>query len=107
MSDIMIGWTTAGDENAAKTLAEELVHSKLAACVQLDSPITSWYEWNGKVENETEYRLAIKFPAANAHKIKEWLGEHHPYEEPQWIVVSATDSMEGYRKWVSQCSMSD
>ncbi len=54
--------TTAGSQDEANRLAELLVASRLAACVQI-SAINSWYAWQGKVTHEPEYLLLVKTTA--------------------------------------------
>lgn len=102
MKEIMIGWTTVDKKEVAQTLAEALVREKLAACVQIEENITSWYAWEGKVMNEPELRLSVKFPADNAEKIKTWLDKNHPYDTPQWVAVKIEDSLEAYKEWVGR-----
>ena len=50
-----IVYTTTETESSAKTLAEVLVKSKLAACVQMKD-VLSVYEWEGQVQTTKEVR---------------------------------------------------
>jgi periplasmic divalent cation tolerance protein len=97
---ILIGWTTVDSAAAAEKLAAGLVAARLAACAQVDGPVTSHYIWQGKQEHTTEWRVWVKFPAPRAKEIEAWLKAHHPYSTPQWLAVAAAAVAGPYRVWV-------
>lgn len=99
-NELMIGWTTVASPDEAQTLASGLIDSHLAACVQVQGPVTAYYRWHGVVESGQEYRLTVKFSAARSAELKNWLLRHHPYETPQWLAVAAKDAADGYAKWI-------
>nr|MBF0221146.1 divalent cation tolerance protein CutA [Desulfobulbaceae bacterium] len=94
-----IGWTTVANAGDAENMARELVEAHLAACVQIDGPITSFYRMDGHVENEQEYRVTVKFVSENTEKIEAWINDNHPYDIPQWLSISAERVNYSYRKW--------
>jgi periplasmic divalent cation tolerance protein len=98
--ELMVGWTTVDDAVAAGRIARGLVESGLAACTQVDGPVTSCYHWKGNIEQAVENRITVKFAAANARAIEEWLAAHHPYEIHQWVACRADAVAEKYLKWV-------
>lgn len=100
MEDVCIGWTTVANESDAEVLARGLVESGLAACVQIQGPVTSVYMWEDTLENSTEYRIAVKFPEGRAEAIEHYLHEHHPYDIPQWLAVAANHASPAYAQWV-------
>jgi NAD(P)H-hydrate epimerase len=53
-------YSTASSSEEAKLVAHHLISQKLAACVNIIPQIQSVYEWEGKVEDSTEYLLMIK-----------------------------------------------
>lgn len=97
---ILAGWTTVQTEQDALRLARGMVDNSLAACVQVDGPISSTYRWKGTVETSEEWRVTAKFAHDRVKDLKRWLLENHPYEEPQWIVVQAEDVSSAYAEWV-------
>jgi len=99
---ILVGWTTVNSAAVANKLAAGLVAARLAACVQVDGPITSHYSWNGKKERAKEWRLWVKSPTKHAKKLEAWLVAHHPYSTPQWLAVEAAAISQPYRKWVME-----
>jgi len=102
---LLVGWTTVGNHEDAERLAQGLVESRLAVCVQIDGPITSQYVWQGRVEKAEEFRLMIKFIPARAAAVETWILHHHPYETPEWLIVQAEYVAEKYLSWArSNCT---
>lgn len=97
---VAFGWTTVETQEAALKLAEDLVAARMAACVQIEGPITSVYRWKEAVESGEEWRLLVKFPAARAAAVAAWLRRHHPYETPEWVVGTASHGLPDYAAWV-------
>ena len=99
--DIVIVLTTVSSEADAQSLATLLIEASLAACVQIDSPIESHYIWQGQKQVDREYRLVIKTTLAATDKLIETLGAHHPYDQPQLLVVPVIAAAPGYARWVT------
>lgn len=96
---LLVGWTTVGNREDAGRLARGLVETGLAACVQIDGPLSSHYVWQGQVETAEEFRLTVKFIPARASAVETWLKAQHPYDTPEWIVVRAEYVTEKYLSW--------
>ena len=97
--DILIVTTTVGSAADAERLAREILARRLAACVQVDGGLRSFYRWQGQLCDEPEWRLVIKTLPAHAGALRALLGELHPYELPQftaWTAQASTD----YAAWV-------
>jgi periplasmic divalent cation tolerance protein len=96
---MFIAWTTVATLEDASRLAQEAVETHLAACVQVDGPVTSHYQWMGRMESAQEYRLMFKFLPEQAESLETWIGAHHPYDTPEWIVTRAEHVSEKYLSW--------
>jgi periplasmic divalent cation tolerance protein len=96
---MQIAWTTVSTRAAAETLAAEIVRLNLAACVQVDGPVTSFYLWEGRIERTEEFRLTCKFLPALRAALSAHVLANHPYETPEWIVVNASEVGEKYLSW--------
>ncbi len=92
--------TTCGQREDAQKLARLLVESKLAACSQVSGPITSFYWWQGKLEQDEEWQVKSKMPSENFEKALAVLKEKHPYDLPQIIAVPVTKALPQYSEWV-------
>lgn len=97
--ELIVVWTTIESTDQAERLAKTLVSESLAACVQIDGPITSHYRWAGQVQSTTEYRLAIKSSMAAWPRLRERLAILHPYDEPEILVTIVDHASDGYRTW--------
>ena len=76
-----------------------MLESRVVACVQVSSPITSRYTWKGKPETSEEHRLTMKTRPALRDAALAALRELHPYEIPEVIVVLA-ETTDAYAAWV-------
>jgi periplasmic divalent cation tolerance protein len=103
---MIVAWTTTANRADADRLARGAVELRLAACAQIDGPITSHYHWEGRLEQAQEYRIWFKCLPANAPALGNWVHANHPYEVPQWIVVSAESVGEKYLSWAMANSTS-
>ena len=59
-SEVVLLLSTFGDLATAETCARHLVEHSRAACVQIDGPVRSVYQWKGNIEADEEFRLLIK-----------------------------------------------
>ena len=97
---MFVAWTTTALRADADRLARGAVEARLAACAQVDGPITSYYHWEGKMEQAEEFRVWFKYLPGNASALGTWVHGHHPYAIPQWIELSAEQVQAAFTKWV-------
>lgn len=98
-ASLIVVWTTVESTDQADQLAKTLVGESLAACVQIEGPITSHYRWAGQLQSATEFRLAIKSSMAAWPRLKERLANLHPYDEPEILMTVVDDASDGYQTW--------
>ena len=100
-SYIQISTTTETKEQAQK-IAQYLVETRLAACVQITGPITSIYRWKGKVENTKEWLCLIKTQDDLYDKVEAAIKKLHPYETPEIIAVPIVKGSKEYLRWLDK-----
>lgn len=93
--------TTLDSVAAAGTLARKLVEEKLAACAQITA-IRSTYRWEGAVEVAEEQLLTIKTATTQLVALETFVRDHHPYDEPELLVLPVEAASDGYARWVRQ-----
>ena len=97
--NLLIAWTTVDSVAAARRLANGLVTTKLATCVQIDASVESVYSWEGTVQSAREWRLMVKFAAVRSAELLAYIEAQHPYDVPEWVVVRADQVAPAYLKW--------
>ncbi len=101
---MLIAWTTVANAEDAARLARGAIDARLAACVQIDGPVTSHYQWQGRREEAAEFRLMLKFLPEQAEALEAWILSRHPYDTPEWVVVRAERVSGKYLSWARATS---
>jgi periplasmic divalent cation tolerance protein len=96
--DILSVTTTVGSLAAAQALAREIMDQRLAACVQVEPGVTSFYRWKGELCEDAEVRLVIKTLPGCEPALLALFARHHPYELPQFLAAPMTASP-AYADW--------
>jgi len=97
--DILSVATTVASQAEGEALARAILQRRLAACVQLEGGLTSFYRWQGKDCADPEVRVTVKTLPACAAVLQEFFREHHPYALPQFLATCLQASVE-YHAWV-------
>jgi periplasmic divalent cation tolerance protein len=92
---------TTASEQEAESLAQTLVETKLAACVNF-FPIQSVYVWQGEVCHEPEWQLVIKTNLQHFSVIEAKIRSLHSYEVPEIVALSITNGSQPYLNWISE-----
>ena len=97
---VLLVLCNAPDAATAERLAEHLLQSRLAACVNILAPCVSRYRWQGAIKSASEVPLLIKTSAVTYPRLEAALREHHPYELPEIIAVPVDRALPAYLQWV-------
>jgi periplasmic divalent cation tolerance protein len=92
--------TTLGANHDAAAVARTLVDERLAACVAVVPGLRSVYRWEGRVTEDAEQQLVIKTTRARLTALEQRLGELHPYDVPEFVVLEGEASA-AYGAWVA------
>jgi len=101
MTDKKIVLTTTGSQEQARSIAQALVERRLAACVNIVSPVESVYRWQGKVETTAEWLLLIKTTGEAFADVRDAILKLHSYEVPECILLSIEDGSPDYLTWIA------
>ncbi len=88
------------DQASAAKLAAALIEQRLAACVNVLSPCTSVYRWQGQTETATEVPVFIKTTREHYPALEQAIKANHPYELPEIIAVPLVAGLPAYLEWV-------
>ena len=94
--------TNLPDRAAAERLADEVIASRLAACVNILAPCRSVYRWKGEVQHDEEHPVLIKTSAERYAALEAAIRRLHPYELPEIIAVPIVAGLVDYLAWVGQ-----
>ena len=100
--EYVIVLTTVGADVNAGAMAAALVEDRLAACVNVLPEMDSYFRWRGAVEQAQERQLVIKTTAAQLPALEARLKELHPYELPEFLVLTARQASEAYGRWIAE-----
>jgi periplasmic divalent cation tolerance protein len=100
MPDPIVALVTCGSEEEALKIANALVESRLAACVNLIAPIRSIYRWEGKIWDEKEWLLIIKTQRNRFEALEKKVKSLHSYSVPEIISLPITEGSSAYLNWL-------
>jgi periplasmic divalent cation tolerance protein len=107
MSDALLILTNLPDADSAQALARQLVDRKLAACVNILSPVQSVYRWQGVVEQASEVTLLIKTVASRYAELESAIKAVHPYALPEIIALQIVAGLPAYLDWITAETQKD
>jgi periplasmic divalent cation tolerance protein len=93
---------TCGSEEEALKIANTLVEDRLAACVNLVSPIRSIYRWEGKIWDEKEWLLVIKTQKQTFEEVEKKVKSLHSYSVPEIISLPILEGSLSYLNWIKE-----
>jgi len=102
MTNAVVILTTMPDDARTDEVARALVDERLAACVNVHAPMTSFYRWKGAIEREPERQLVIKTTRDRVAALETRLRALHPYELPEFLVLPVESGSDAYLRWVSE-----
>jgi len=101
-AEYVVVLTTLPADSDGAGFGRVLVDERLAACVNLMSPMESVYRWEGQIEQERERQVIIKTSRDRLSALWDRVRELHPYEVPEFLVLSIIDGNEAYLRWVGE-----
>lgn len=87
---------------AAERLAALLVEARVAACVNIDAAVRSFYWWQGEVNRDDEALLIIKSHQRKWAELERLLVQEHPYDLPEIIALPVVRGSLSYLRWVEE-----
>jgi len=100
MTDYIVVLVTAGSEAEAETIAQTLVEERLAACVNIISPIRSIYRWQEKIVDDREWLLMIKTQAGHFSVVEARVKALHSYQVPEVVALPILAGAKDYLRWL-------
>ncbi len=102
----IIALITVPDQETGEMIANILLEKKLVACVNIVTPVISFFSWEGESDREDEVLLILKsradlfesdlIPAVEAV---------HPYKLPEIIALPIIMGSEKYLNWIDEVTL--
>lgn len=102
MSDYLQVNTTTETKDEAEGIARAVVEQRLAACVQVQGPIQSFYRWEGAVQSSTEWLCTMKTSRAKFAALRDVIAELHSYDVPEIVATEIVDGGPSYLAWLDE-----
>lgn len=107
MAEYLTVLTTTDAAEKAEALAAGAVEARVAACAQIDGPVTSVYRWEGAVRTDREWRVLYKTTVERYPELEAHLKRVHDYDTPEIIATPVTHGSDAYLSWVSEETAED
>jgi len=101
MADIRLLYATAATEEDATIIANGLLENKLAACINILPNMTSFYEWEGKIEKNQEVVIIIKTTSQRECAAIEFIEKNHRYETPCVASIPVQNGSVKFLNWIA------
>ena len=96
---------TVPSRETGQEIANLLLERKLAACVNIISPITSIYTWEGQARTDEEALLIVKTRLdLFEERLIPAVQSVHPYEVPEIIALPILMGSRRYLDWMDEAT---
>jgi periplasmic divalent cation tolerance protein len=100
MTNKIVVFSTCSSQEEAERLARALLEQHLAACVNVLSPVRSFYWWKGAIEDAAEWLLVIKTSRDLFERVRAALESSHSYELPEVLAIPVVAGSPNYLAWM-------
>ena len=107
MTSAIVVLVTVGSEQEAETIATALLEERLAACVNVASPVRSLYRWEGRIADDREWQLIIKTQARLFEALAARVRALHSYDVPEIIALPVLAGTTDYVDWIQNETKSE
>ena len=102
MAEALLIRITCPSKNVAQKIADASVEQRLAACANIEGPVSSTYLWKGVVEQAFEHVLWLKSVAPCWGALEALVTELHPYDVPAMVAMPLTHILPSYDAWLGE-----
>ena len=99
-SQAIVVLMTAGSHEEATLIADHLVETRVAACVQIIPGVQSVYRWQGEIERAQEILLLAKTTDDKFDQLEAAVRSLHSYTTPEIIALPVTAIATTYHQWL-------
>jgi periplasmic divalent cation tolerance protein len=98
-----VALVTCATLEEARKMARRVVEKRLAACVSImTQAVESFYAWEGKLEDSSEYLLIMKTTEERVEELQKEVLSLHSYDTPEFLVLPIVAGSDAYLKWLGE-----
>ena len=102
MQQYIVVLVTTPSRKEGEKIARAIVREKLAACVNITSPVTSIFSWQRRLSQAREALLIIKTRRRLFARLAARVKALHSYEVPEIIALPILEGWPPYLRWVTE-----
>jgi periplasmic divalent cation tolerance protein len=91
---------TTATKSEAEKISEALLKEKLIACANIINPVTSFFNWKGKMNKCEECLVVMKSRRDLFAELEERVKGLHSYDVPEVLAFPIVDCSESYLAWL-------
>lgn len=100
LGSIRVVYVTAPSKEVALKIARVAIEKKVAACANIIPGVTSVYEWQGKLHEDSEVVLIMKTQDSLVEELHKVVIENHSYDVPAFVSLASDAESLPYAQWV-------
>jgi periplasmic divalent cation tolerance protein len=94
---------TASNREEAVKIVRILLEERLIACGNILDPVSSFFWWQGKIEEGKEVLVIMKSHENIFKKLSKRVTELHSYDVPEILTLPIVDGSPSYLDWMKAC----
>jgi periplasmic divalent cation tolerance protein len=98
-NSLIIVLVTVGSKEEAEKISQQLLEDKLIACANIIGPVTSHFQWLGKIDCAEEFLVLLKSRKDLFEALSEKVKSLHSYEVPEILALSVVAGSKDYLRW--------
>jgi len=94
---------TAPNKEEAVKIVHTLLEERLIACANIMDHVSSFFWWQGKIEDEKEVLVIMKSHENLFKKLSKRAMELHSYDTPEILALPIVNGSQSYLDWMKAC----
>ena len=99
--EAVVVFVTASSQEEANNIAQLLLDSRKAACINIVPKVDSFFWWQDKLDSAQESLLIIKTKASVLPEVSNLVKSVHSYEVPEIIALPIIGGNDEYLGWLN------
>ena len=99
MAYLIVLMTISNKQEAIK-IVRTLLKERLIACANIIDPVSSFFWWNKKIEEEKEVLVIMKSHNELFNKLSKIIKDLHSYHVPEILAIPITKGSQPYLDWL-------